>query len=1358
MSKRVLVVTFISMQKLILIWLCLILGWKGLNAQTHMLQVQKLGLEDGLSSYNINNIMQDSRGFIWLSTDYGINRYDGVEFKSYTKEENGLCYNHSYSFSEDNLGNIWVFALNGAANCISILDPIKDKFYTLEEYIGKELPFRSSEVFFCITPDNQDLYFWKEATLSSPTKYYKYDFKQFIPLFPALDFEQQFPLHRPEKVHPIDNNHFVIFMWGKNHTVPAFLLHLDSTGKILKQEYCPSPSTYALNRIVPMKNNSYSSYCLNKENLQIGILSKEKTVYTQILGQPYIDCFYSDDAVYTINKDSINVYNHQGDLLKQVVLPINYTGSNNILFVDKDKNIWLTNDQNIYILNIKEQPFSLELAQQTPPYKSRGIAETKSGNLLTGSIGQFQYKDSTGWHQNNNRISGLAHNALGILVEDSTIWVGLDESILLAYSSPSSVPHVYKSPQMGVVWTAYRAKNGSLWVGTANGLYVLDEQRQELMTFNTVDNKLSKSTVYAFHENTSGTWLCTNTGLYLVDLDNRTIIEHYNSTKNNKDYIPSSHIAHLHEDKNGVFWLASKGDGLIRWNPSTKEYKQYTQKGAGLSHNVLYAAYGDDFENLWISSQRGLIRFNKASEHIKIYLQQDGLPHNEFNTIAHYQSPKGRLYFGGQNGIIHFHPKDLQQDITKAPLVITGYHKQTKDTLLNLTASLLEVDNPTITLAPSDKAFTLNFALLNYKNSRNHQYSYRIKGIDNTWNYQDKPSIQIKKLPYGNYELQLRAKAANSGTWISYPNTIAILVPYPFYLQLWFILTCIVFLILIIYLVFRWRIQRLEQSKKELEAIIKTRTAKIEEDKKLIEEQSEELKALDKVKSRFFANISHELRTPLTLILGPLSYLLDNPAELEKTAIQKQLLTMQRNGKSLMQLIEEILDLSKLEANKLELEEEATPVGQFFEHILAVFEPQLQSQGVSYELVLDLKNQQLHVLLDRKKMKKVLNNFLSNAIKFTPREGKITLTITETDKQLNIEVSDTGKGVHPNDLPYIFERFYQSKQADQNLYGGTGIGLALVQEFATLMQGKVYATSTLGTGSQFCFELSKKVVKSSKTVKPSTAVVQEDNELIDSIGRDFTILVVEDNPDMRAFVAQLLQERYKTVLTAQNGAEGLAKLKKYGTKIHLIVSDVMMPEVDGITMLKTIKSNSAWNGIPVIMLTALAAERDKLTALTIGVDDYLTKPFSVSELLVRVQNLLYNYHQRLAITKEEAAEADETALEQTTSSSKIDKEWIAKIETFIQESIVKEAVNVDSLSKFVLLSKRQLTRKLKALTGLTPAKFIREVQLQMSRKDLESGNFISVSEVAYNNGFDNPNNFSTMFKNHFGKTPSSYLK
>ncbi len=536
--------------------------------------------------------------------------------------------------------------------------------------------------------------------------------------------------------------------------------------------------------------------------------------------------------------------------------------------------------------------------------------------------------------------------------------------------------------------------------------------------------------------------------------------------------------------------------------------------------------------------------------------------------------------------------------------------------------------------------------------------------------------------------------------------------------------------------------------------------------------QAEELKQLDKVKSNFFANISHELRTPLTLILGPLSYLLDNPQEWEKEHIQKQLQVMQRNGKSLMQLIEEILDLSKLEANKLELQEEGTPLAQFFEYLFFVFEPQFRSQNLDYELNLDIR-EDLNVMIDRKKLEKVFNNFLSNAIKFTPKRGKITMNVKESVDQLNIQVTDTGKGIHPKDLPHIFERFYQSKQAEQKLYGGTGIGLALVNEFAQLMGGKAYAESTPGVGSKFFFEIPKKEVAAERIFQMISDDVEE-KEVIDSIGTDFTILVVEDNADMRNFIFQLLQKKYKKVLLAGNGAEGLEILKEQGTNINLIVSDVMMPQVDGLTMLREIKSHSEWHRIPVVMLTALAAERDKLNALTIGVDDYLTKPFSVSELLIRVQNLLYNFHQRLKWQNQEEEPSEEAIVKSTQHSdskgsvinaasekqllNEEDKEWVDELKTFIEKSLGEAQLDVKILSDNVFLSPRQLARKLKTITGLSPAKFIKEVQLQSARKTLENGTFLSISEVAQNNGFEYQGTFSKLFKKRFGKSPREYMK
>ncbi|MCP4437706.1 MAG: hypothetical protein GY810_02075, partial [Aureispira sp.] len=366
----------------------------------------------------------------------------------------------------------------------------------------------------------------------------------------------------------------------------------------------------------------------------------------------------------------------------------------------------------MYVLNTQKQAFQIELNNQNPPTKLRGIGHNSQDNLITGGVGFLIQKDSLGWSLNQQLgIPGLLHNALGIYADTSGLWVGLDEGVLLHYPPTHDQAQSYRSCKpytTGVLWQPYRSKNSQIWVGASNGLFHLDDK--QLIPFDSSSTDLDGVAIYAFHDNKQGTWLSTSTGLYLVDLDKKIILDHFSSALSDKNYIPTRHIAHLHEDKKGIFWLATKGDGLIRWNPKTKTYKQYTQKGTGLSHNVLYSVYGDDFGSLWLSSQRGLMRFNKKSEHVNIYLEEDGLPHNEFNTISHYQAADGRLYFGGQSGMIHFHPKDWQKTSVNAPFIITGYKKQTQDTLVNLTAKLIA--DHTITLAPSDKSFSLNFALL----------------------------------------------------------------------------------------------------------------------------------------------------------------------------------------------------------------------------------------------------------------------------------------------------------------------------------------------------------------------------------------------------------------------------------------------------------------------------------------------------------------------------------------------------------------------------------------------------------------------------------------------------------------------
>lgn len=1331
------------------------------NAQSYTATIQKIGIEEGLSSYKIHNICQDSRGLIWLATSYGLNSYDGTTIKVYTKESHGLCHNVIYFIEEDQYGNLWLMGGDiGGGSHICIFDPIEKKTYSIEEYTNAPCPFKTYNMWLCEKHSGQFLL----VDFVNGQVYELINKK----LEPTLTFkEKDKALHYFDlaKVYKMTDSTYALLT--KDTHLYSGLAYLNSKGELIRKDTIPNHLGKIIWITTDGQNLTTSYINIDSENKN-RIMSFRTNDRVPFSIKSPLDLYekhkFYKNKFYILNSKSLKIYSSEGKLIKALPLDLDLTNDIVRLTIDDQENVWFNNQKYLYCISLHHQHFEVSLNNNIKPNKIRGITKTKDNSVFVGTTGQIfrNTTDNISFEEGSN-FNLQPSNYMGLLEDGNYIWIATEYGGLLQYNWQTQQVKSYHPPASSpnfILWMPHKTANGSIWIGTVQGLAKLDTIQQKLLLFSPQAEfkSLSTSAIYAFHPSTQGTWLCTSSGLYLVDLQEEKILEYYSDSQNGKFYIPSSHIAHLHEDKDGLFWLATKGQGLIKWNPKTKDYEQLTRANTGLSNDVLYAIYEDENKNLWMSSDRGLMCLNKNSRLVDIYQEEDGIPHNEFNTVAHYKDAKGKLYFGSQNGIISFHPKDFKQQNYNAPFVITSCIKQDRatDSLIEFTTDILQKHK--IILSPNDKAITLNFALLNYKKAKNTQYSYKIEGYDKKWIYQAEQFLKISGLPYGNYKLLLRAKASGSGTWQDYKYPIDIVAIRPFYLQWWFIFSLFLLVIFAIFFIVKRRTKQLLKKQEELEELVNKRTKKIAQ-------QAEELKVLDKVKSRFFANISHELRTPLTLILGPLSYILDKSEDWEQEQVKQQLLTMQRNGKSLMQLIEEILDLSKLEANKLELTEEATPIRQFFEHIFVVFEPQFQRQGLDYELIFDLKEHNLAALLDRKKLEKVLNNFLSNALKFTPKSGKITLAVSETATQLNIKVSDTGKGVHPSDLPHIFERFYQSKLAERKLYGGTGIGLALVNEFAALMGGKAYAESTLGIGSHFYFELPKKIVEITDAIFQPT-ILDLEEELIDSIGTDFTILVVEDNHDMRNFICQLLQKRYKTVLSALNGAEGLLKLQEQGSNIHLVVSDVMMPEVDGLSMLKQIKADPIWNGIPVIMLTALAAERDKLTALTIGVDDYLTKPFSVTELLVRVQNLLYNYHQRLEWQKTidplEKVSTPPNKKASTNTDNEVElsasqKKWITMLEETIKDSLKTELLNVEGLAAKTFLSSKQLNRKIKAITGLTTAKFIKEIQLQQARRELETGSFISITEVAFNNGFEQPSTFSTVFKKRFGKSPSEYI-
>lgn len=556
----------------------------------------------------------------------------------------------------------------------------------------------------------------------------------------------------------------------------------------------------------------------------------------------------------------------------------------------------------------------------------------------------------------------------------------------------------------------------------------------------------------------------------------------------------------------------------------------------------------------------------------------------------------------------------------------------------------------------------------------------------------------------------------------------------------------------------------------------------------LLRKQKAELEELDHLKSRLFANISHELRTPLTLISSPVESLLHEPQGLNAQARAK-LDLVQRNSQQLRSLVDDILDLSKLESNRVEVHEEPTAIAPFLRRVFSNFESLASHLGINYaEVISGLDDAWLQV--DAGKVEKILNNLLSNAVKHTPSGGLVRLLASKTEGRLQLRVEDTGQGIAAADLPHIFDRFFQSKQPDAPIQGGTGIGLALARELVQLMGGSISVESEVGKGSCFTVLLPWQEVAAQEQAPESTEVQETENislahlQLSDvpDAEKRFTVLVVEDHPDMQQFVSGLLRMRYKVKL-AGNGKEALDILAR--EHIDLIVTDVMMPEMDGYTLLQHLKAAADLRAIPVIMLTALDSEDKKLDALTLGVDDYLTKPFSPEELLARTYNLLLRYEARqeearlspdhatapdtptravespAPAPQERAASSSPAAVAQeleVLETSESEAAWLQEVAEEIRKELENPDFQLNDLADRLLLSEQQFYRKMKKITGLPPKKYQQEVALQEARKLLEKGAYGNVTAICFSVGMSNVSRFSQLYEARFGKKPKAYFK
>ncbi|GAB4047805.1 ATP-binding protein [Spirosoma litoris] len=1399
----------------LLLWLLLVCY--NLYGQTHSTELPYLVSAQHLTFGKATTALgQDQQGFIWLGTLENAYRFDGRQFdalpepdKSASNQAFNPLTNYIYP---DWAGNLWLTGGMGEEQRkIWIVRPGETRALTFSQAFNRPDPFQNDPILRFAQTDNQPFRYLLTAGGRLVRHLGEGRFRTI-----GRWHSSKVPTALLGTLETTEGTLLLSVQTGKT-PFSSTLLEIDSLGHIVNRQEFPHP-------LAPIARNAQGTLYLQKVTrytnfkdlphlathqlegflFQLSPTGVLAPLSVQFARNPLAD--QSENALMHL----VARYDAQRNLfwisgirtcfawhprlgvifdLLATNVPTASMQQYRRSLIDRTGAVWFATDDGVVLLTLEPNQFKRYLYQpdQKPTVTRNSIrGMVQLGNRLWVNTTESYWLDlATGKGVPVLSDTDPAYKALHYLYpaiadQRGTIWSILYNLINITPSTNQVVSYRLQpdlSYNQGMaLWHDGRQH---IWIGYDRGLSIFDVVKKQNRPFTDYNGftELAQNRVNGFFPDArvGGIWVAATSGLYLLDTL-RGITARYStrdkapsndgSASETAPALPFDHITYIHPDSDNqsVYWLATRGGGLIRWNRATGQYQQFTEK-QGLSNNTIYCIYEDRHQRLWLPSDYGLMAFHRKTHQIQIFHTINGIADKEFNLTAHYRAPDGCLFLGGLNGITAFYPDQIGVNKPNlVPLLLTQYRKLEPDTGEMVDWLTDYQRQQRVHLTTDDKWMSLSFALLDYRYLGKTRLWYRITGWQDRWVMQNELELRLNHLPPGDYGLELRAQTTN-GDWISPVLTIPIHVDRPIYLHTWFLLLCALLLVGVIGTVFRWRNRQLVRDKLLLEAEVARRTAQIEEDKAtierdktIIEQQAADLQANVTLKSRFFANVSHELRTPLTLMLGPLQYLTHRVVD---ESAQSLLGVMERNTKQLLTLVNDLLDLTRLDNQQAQLREQPADLTQLIHKKADNFSTQARYLGIYLYVV--GADDPVWMMLDTQKMETVLRNLLANALRYTSTGGSIQVQLAQTETLVEIKVTDTGAGIHPDDIPHIFERYFQSKQTDKPLHGGTGIGLALCQEYCQLWGGSIQVNSELGKGSTFTItypirpitlpvSLNKPVAK--QAIPPVTSLPalfrSDETDEVSHSSRGKSILIVEDHVDMLLYIQMLLSPHYE-LLIARNGRQALDLLHQLSTDHlpDLIVSDIMMPEIDGMALVNALREHATFAHVPIILLTARVDLETRLQALRLGIADYLTKPFNEMELLVRIQQLLQRADEQARFRQqlsEETGFVKEPALSQ-------DAEWIDALQQLIRQHLTNPNLTIHFLAEANSMSERQLYRRMGVLTGLSPNQFIQEVRLQVAHELLEKQPETLIKSVGYQVGYQNTSYFIRIYRERFGVSP-----
>ena len=1037
----------------------------------------------------------------------------------------------------------------------------------------------------------------------------------------------------------------------------------------------------------------------------------------------------------------------------------------NAVYLDDCENLWIgTQNGGVNCANLHNKTFAYYSAGEHGNGLSdnviRAICQEKNGKLWVGTDNEgitVIDRNQIGYNYTQFGKDKLIDPNVRMIYCDRLgfVWIGTKGGLDRFDPRTRKFRHYFANAAGSIlnpwVFWVMEDHNGYLWVGTFNGIAKYDRKNDRFQTYNS-ETIGCKSVRVIFEDHNYNLWVATeDDGIAKLTRDSSTgfaerlTAKHYRYISGNDNSLINNMVLTMTEDADHKLWIGTNS-GLCRFDAEKGIFKRFSVK-TGFPDDLIMGLLSDGKNHIWISHKKGLTSMDIRTFEMRNFNVNDGLQGYEFTQNAYYRNPRtGEMFFGGTNGLNSFYPDSIIANPYKLRPILTGLKVMNQavepggkiNNRIVLTKSLLCTDK--ITLTWWDKNFSIEFSALNYVNPQSSKFKYILEGIDHQWSYTD-ASIReatYTHLPAGLYIFKVYA-ANSDGIWSDFPATIQLEILPPWWWAWWAKIVYVFLFCSLLWFVYRFVAARIEFREKLMLEQLKN-------------EKNEELARL---KLHFFTEVSHEFRTPLTLIIDPLQRLLSDNPDKEKIAYYHNL--MLRNANQLLELINQLLDFRKLESGNLPLKLVPTDLIAFVRNTAAAFENRAHERNIRFSLNSTVN--QLFVEIDKDKMGKVLNNLLSNAFKFTPENGEITidLSIIQTNSpKVLLKISDTGIGIAPEALNKVFDIFYQVEGASAQ-HEGSGIGLALTKELLLLHKADITVESEVGKGSTFSIELPYNPIN--ELDEPDSPI---EIQVRTTPGESYSpalpvsektdlplLLIVDDNADIRQYIQHNFNDYYRIII-AIDGADGFQKATNEIPDI--IISDIMMPVTTGIEMCRMIKTDERTSHIPVILLTARQSDESKVEGLETGADAYVTKPFSTQVLQAQLTNLL-DQRQRLRqlFSNGSQLELKKIAVNFT------DEAFLNKVLKVVIENMEDTDFDPDILAEKLKMSRSQLYRKIKAMTNQTVLDFITTLRMNKAIEYLQSGEY-SISETAYKVGYSLPTNFTRSFVKQFGETPSNWMR